>query len=342
VALVASRRAQPRTDNLSAVRHRSRAWRPRIGRTVRPATFDTLIATVPIAVLTFDFDPNVQLFGDLTVRWGSIALVGAIIAALILAGLLARAGGLRPDDVAFVAVGIVPGAVLGARLGYLIVHEQAFASAPDRLLDPSVGGLELGLAVVGGFLTGSYVASLLGPSVGRWLHLAALPVLLVLGAGKLAMVLTGTGQGLPSDAEWATAYLGAGPWGSLVPALPSQPSQAYEGLGTLAVLAILTVAVLLGAFRSRDGRLFFVAIGLWAVIRAIVSTTWRDPVVAAGLNASGLIAVGIAVGCAVALVVLTVRRRGAATDAPAAGPGPAMDALGNPIVWSDPETRQRF
>jgi phosphatidylglycerol:prolipoprotein diacylglycerol transferase len=304
-------------------------------RRARPATFDTLIATVPIAVLTFDFDPNLQLVGDLTVRWGSIALVLVIIAALVAAGLLARAGGLRPDDVAFVAVGIVPGAVVGARLGYLIVHEQTFGSAPERLLDPSVGGLELGLAVVGGFLTGSYVASLLGPSVGRWLHLAALPVLFVLGAGKLTMVLTGTGQGLPSNADWATAYLGPGPWGSLVPALPSNPSQAYEGLATLAVLAILTVAVLLGAFRGRDGRLFFVGIGLWAVVRAVVSTTWRDPVVAAGLNAGGLIAVAIAVGCAVALVILTVRRRGAATDAP-----PANQA--DTVVWPDPETRPRF
>ncbi len=323
-----SRRGEPTADNqpvggptsLGAVR----------------ATFDTLIATVPIAVLTFDFDPNVQLFGDLTVRWGSIALVGAIVAALIVAGLLARAGGLRPDDVAFVAVGIVPGAVVGARLGYLIVHEKTFGSTPERLLDPSVGGLELGLAVVGGFLTGSYVASLLGPSVGRWLHLAALPVLVVLGAGKLTMALTGTGQGLPSDAEWATAYLGPGPWGSLVPALLSHPSQAYEGIATLAVLAILTVAVLLGAFRSCDGRLFFVAIGLWAVVRAVVSTTWRDPVVAGGLTAGGLIGVGIAVGCAVALVVLTVRRRRTAPDSPPADPGEAT------LVWPDPETRPRF
>ena len=83
-------------------------------------------ATVPIAVLTFQFDPFAHLFGDLTVRWGSIALVVVIVAALILAGVLARAGGLRPDDVAFVAVGIVPGAVIGGRIGYFL--------APRRLL----------------------------------------------------------------------------------------------------------------------------------------------------------------------------------------------------------------
>ena len=152
---------------------------------------------MPIAVLTFQFDPFAHLFGDLTVRWGAIALVVVIVAALILAGVLARAGGLRPDDVALVAVGIVPGAVIGGRIGYFLVHAGFYGSAPGQLLDPSIGGLDLGLAVVGGFLTGCYVASLLGASIGRWLHVAAAPVLFALGAGKLTMVLTGSGQGLP-------------------------------------------------------------------------------------------------------------------------------------------------
>jgi phosphatidylglycerol:prolipoprotein diacylglycerol transferase len=262
---------------------------------------------VPIAIVTFQFDPYAHLPADLDVRWAAIALTAVIVAALVLAGLLARAGGLRPDDVAFVAIGIVPGAVIGGRLGYLILHATYYGSTPDVLLDPSVGGLELGLAVVGGFVTGSYVASLLGASVGSWLHLAAAPALFVLGAGKLTMVLSGSGQGMPSLGAWATAYLGPGPWGSLLPALPSDPSQAYEGIATLAILTALTVILMLGAFRQRDGRLFFVSIGLWAVARAAVSTTWRDPVVARGLNAGGLIAVGIAVACGLAVALLTMR-----------------------------------
>jgi phosphatidylglycerol---prolipoprotein diacylglyceryl transferase len=310
-----------------------RSWQHAWG--VRRATFGTLIATVPIAVILFGFDPYVQLFGDLTVRWGALALTAVIVAALVLAGLLARSGGLRPDDVVFIAVGIVPGAVIGGRIGYLLVHAGYFGSDPGQLFDPAVGGMELGLAVVGGFITGSYVAGLLGASVGRWLHVAALPVLLALGAGKLTMVLTGSGQGLPSDADWATAYLGPGPWGSLAPALPSVPSQALEGIATLAILTVLAVALILGAFRRRDGRLFFVAIGLWAVARAAVSTTWRDPVVAGGLNAGGLIAVGIAVGCAIALVILTARRRGSIGDAERPDTRPE-------IAWPDPETRPRF
>lgn len=296
----------------------------------------TLIATVPIAVVTFQFDPYAQLFGDLVVRWGTIALIVVIVTALVLAGLSARSGGLRADDVAFVAVGIVPGAVIGGRLGYLLLHQAYYADAPAQLLDPAIGGLELGLAVVGGFISGAYVASLLGGSLGRWLHLAAAPALFVLGAGKLTMVLTGAGQGVPSGESWATAYLGPGPWGSLLPALPSVPSQAFEGVATLAILAVLTVALIVGAFGRRDGSLFFTAIGLWAVTRALVSTTWRDPAVTGDLNAAGLIAVAIAVTCAVALVLLTVRRHRTAGRAEAAADG------GVEVGWADPASRPRF
>jgi phosphatidylglycerol:prolipoprotein diacylglycerol transferase len=288
---------------------------------------------VPIAVITFTFDPFVQLFGDLSVRWGAIALTVVISVAIVLAGLLARGAGLRADDVVFITVGVVPGAVIGGRVGYLLLHPGFANGELGRLVDPSLGGLELGLAVVGGTLTGSYVAGLLKSApLGRWLHLAAAPALLAIGAGKLTMILTGSGQGVPSDAAWATAYLGPGPWASLVPGLPSVPSQAFEGIATLAILAALTLSLLGGAFRRRDGRLFFAGIGLWAIARAAVSTTWRDQVVAAGLPAGGWIAVAIALGCVLAILVITVQRRRADGD----------EAPQDGLAWPDPETRPRF
>lgn len=308
-----------------------RPGRPRAGV---PA-FDTLIATVPIAVIFFDFDPLATLSGDLAVRWGAIALAVVIATALVLAGVLARAGDLRADDVVFITVGIVPGAVIGGRIGYGLLRASFFESSLGKLFDPSVGGMELGLAVVGGFLTGSYVASLLGAPIGRWLHVAAAPVLFAIGAGKLTMVLTGSGQGVQSDSGLATAYLGPGPWNSLVPALPSVPSQALEGIATLAILTALTIALMLGAFASRDGRLFFVAVGSWAIARALVSTTWRDPVVAAGLGAGGLVAIAIAIGCAIGVTVLTVRRRRSNDEARAA------EARAE-LAWPDPEVRPPF
>ncbi len=185
---------------------------------------------MPIAVIAFDFDPLLRLAEGLVVRWQTVALAAVIATALILAGVIARRDGLRGDDLLFIAVGTVPGAVIGGRIGYVLLHLPYYQANPGAIIDPGLGAMELALGVAGGLLTGSLVASLLGAPLGRWRHLAILPVLFVLGVGKFTMILGGAGQGTPSTAAWATAFLGPGPWGSLAPALPSEPSQAYEAL----------------------------------------------------------------------------------------------------------------
>ena len=263
---------------------------------------------MPTAVIVFNFDPYLHV-GEGVVRWETLGIAAAIFTAIILAALGTRTMGLRADDLLFVVLGIVPGAVIGGRLGYVFLHPEFFTEQPGAILDPSVGSLELSLAVVGGALTGSIVAALLDGDVGRWLHIAALPTLVVLGAGKLAMVLGGTGQGQPWLGDVATAYLGEGPWGSLAPALPSHPSQAYEGIATLVILVALAFMLAIPVIRRPDGRALLIAIGAWAIARSIVSTTWRDPVTVGPLRTEQFICLLIVAGCLVGLAVLIRRDR---------------------------------
>ena len=211
---------------------------------------------MPIASILFEFDPLLRLSDGIVVRWQIVALVAVIVAGLTVGGLIARREGLRADDLLFITVATVPGAVVGGRLGYVLLHLDYYGANTTAIMDPGQGALELGLAVVGGAFSGAYVAALLGAPLGRWMRTAALPLLFVLGAGKLAMVLGGVGQGQPVDLPWATAYAGAGPWGSLAANLPSHPAQAYEGLATLAWLLVLVLALAAGASAARDGRLF--------------------------------------------------------------------------------------
>lgn len=287
---------------------------------------------MPIGVIRFDFDPLLHLADALVVRWQTAALVAIVVAGLVTAGLTARRNGLRADDLLFIAVATVPGAVIGGRLGYLLLHLDYYRAHTEAILDPAQGSLELTLGIVGGTLSGAYVAGLLGAPIGRWLRAVALPLLFVLGAGKLAMVLDGAGQGQPVDLPWATGYLGPGPWGSLAPDLPSHPSQAYEGIAVLTILAFLAVALALGAIEARDSRLFLGSLGAVAVARAIVSLTWRDTPVIAPLNAGTLIAVAVALGCAIAWLLVARRRPGRSVE----------NAAGYEIDWADPEARPRF
>jgi phosphatidylglycerol:prolipoprotein diacylglycerol transferase len=299
-------------------------------------------------MIALNFDPILRL-GDNGVRLETLGLTAAALVALIAAALLAgrtapehhwapvwpagEDGHLRRDDLLFIVLGIVPGAVVGGRLGYLLVHADYYAANQAAILDAGQGSLELGLAVVIGTLTGAYVASLLDAPIARWLHIAAVPALAGLSLGKVAMALGGSGQGAPSYAPWATAYVGPGPWGSLAPWIPAHPAQLYEAATSAIALVLLLVLLALGGFRARDGSAFFVGLGLWAIGRFIVTFTWRDEAILGPLRAGGLIAIGVAVW---ALLGLALARWAAArvryqAHEVAAGP-----------EWPDPATRPPF
>lgn len=272
---------------------------------------DTLTGTVPFATFTFDFDPLLHL-GANGVRLETLGIAGAVLVALVFAALAAgrtpleghhlpapTAGDdthLRRDDLIFIVLGIVPGAVLGGRLGYVLLHLDYYGANRGAILDPSQGSLELGLGVIGGLLTGAYVARLLDAPIGRWFHAATGPVFLAIALGELARVLGGSGQGAPASEGWTTAYAGSGPWGSLAPALPAHPAQVFGALAALVALGAVLAIRAFGGFTSRDGRSFFVALFIWAIGRALVTVTWRDEAVLGPLPMGGALALLIALG----------------------------------------------
>jgi phosphatidylglycerol---prolipoprotein diacylglyceryl transferase len=300
-----------------------------------------------IAVIELDFDPTLGL-GDVGVRWETLALAAVIFLALALAAVIAgrtpldparpaaalavtgraEPNHLRRDDLLFIAVGAIPAAVLGARLGHVLVNFDFYANNPGAILDSAQGSLQLSLGVVGGILGGAAVAVLLGAPLGRWLHAITVPLLAVLALGKLTSVLGGDGQGLPADLPWATAYLGWGPWGSLAPSIPSHPAAAYEALVTGVILIAVVAMDRRGWFRALDGRAFLVALALWAGGRVLVAAVWRDPVVNGPFRADQLLSLAIIAGALLALggmaAVRERRRRG----------GPGVTRLPE---WSDAE-----
>ena len=286
--------------------------------------------------IRLDFDPTAAPFG-LTVRLETLALGGVILVVLLLAALRAGrleqpaapvgaklggpAGRLRRDDLILIGFGILPGAFVGGRLGYGLIHLDYYQAHPAALADPGQGGLALTLAVVFGTVSGLAVARLLAAPIDRWLGVAGLPVLFGLGLGKLATVLGGAGQGSYSDASWATSYAGPGPWESSNPGYPALPSQALEGALVLLAAGIVALLTLLLRFRVRrrrrvvlpplaprrdwsllaGGRGFVAILAVWAAVRFAVAFTWRDARVLGPLGAEQLVLVAV-----MAILVLTL------------------------------------
>jgi phosphatidylglycerol:prolipoprotein diacylglycerol transferase len=268
------------------------------------------------AVITFAFDPLVRI-GDNTVRLETLVLAGILLAAILLvtrigritpmAGPYVPAPTLEPGDLPFLILGIVPGAVLGGRLDYVLVHLDYYVAHPASILDPGQGALGLGLAVPGAIVGAALIARLVDAPLDRWLHASVLPMLFVLAAGKLAGVLAASGQGSPADLPWATAYLGDGPWDSLAAYVPSHPAQVYEAILTIAILVVLGLALRAGAFARRDGSVLLVGLALWAIARGVVVVTWRDATVLGPLRAEQLILLAVVAGCLVTVRSLRTR-----------------------------------
>ena len=324
---------------------------------LRAAAPGTLRAVV--AAIRLDFDPTATLFGLTvrleTLALASTILLVLVMAALgagrtqaradrqaeaeakaeadgdarssHAARLLAVAGPvksaqparLRRDDLLLIAFGAVPGAVVGGRIDYGLTHLDYYLANPYAIFDPAQGGMGLTLAVVFGTIGAMAVARLLAAPIGPWLEVAAGPVLVGLGLGKLAEVLGGSGQGVYSDSSWATSYTRPGIWDSPNPGYPALPSQVVEGALVL-VLAFLIVFVpfLLrlrirrwgsmarpGLAARRDwvdltgGRRFLTLIGLWAVVRMAAAFTWRDAQVLGPLGVEQLLLVAVIVFCLV-------------------------------------------
>jgi phosphatidylglycerol:prolipoprotein diacylglycerol transferase len=285
---------------------------------------------VPIAAIALDFDPVVRL-GDAAIRLQLVAVAAALLVTLLAAAAIARRHGLRLDDVLFIAVGAVPGAVIGGRLGYVLAHVDHFAASPQAIVDPAQGGLALGGAVIGGTTTAALVARLLGAPLGTWLRVAAVPLLGGIILGKLAMLVGGSGLGRPSELPWAVAFTGPGPWGSLAADIPSHPAQVYEAVAALAVL--LLVGLLASSSFPRDGRLFAVAVGGWAVGRFVVGFVWRDSPVIGPFGAEQAMSALIALGAAGVFALYALRRVTPTVAEPDDGAAPE---------WPDPATRPPF
>ena len=127
--------------------------------------------TLPIhPVIELAFDPVAQV-GDWHVRLQTIGLAVVILVMLVVAAQVARTDATQPgprrgrrgpewrpnhlrrDDLLYIAVAALPGAVIGGRIGY-VAHALPYYSAnPGAIFDVGQGGFELSLAVVGGTIT---------------------------------------------------------------------------------------------------------------------------------------------------------------------------------------------
>lgn len=271
--------------------------------------------TALLATVTLDLDPVSEL-GAVQLPLRALLLAAGIALALAWFARRARAvaPGVPTGDIAFIALAAVPGAVVGGRLLHGLAYASAYALEPAALLDLGRGSLSLAGAVIGGALTAGYLCRQLGHRPVAWADAAAIPVLLAIGLGKVAMLLDGSGQGLPWDGRGGVAFGGDGPWAGTDPGIPAYPTQLLEGLWALGgIPVLLLVERRLGrsgrGSRIADGTLALAGVTWWLAGRAALAVWWRDERVLGPWGTEGVAAV-VLLGISVALLIRRTRGGG--------------------------------
>lgn len=227
----------------------------------------------------------------------SASLLLACVGALLLTIWRARREKLNPETVVELAVWLMSGGFIGARLLYLVSHPQTVHGLLD-VFKVWQGGIVFYGCIIGG-LIGSCLYWVKHPFPFRPMADAVAPSL-VLGSaiGRVGCFLNGCCFGAVSHVPWAVSYpVGSLPWArhvkaGLIPitalhSLPLHPTQLYSALDALLILALLTAYY---PRRRRDGEVMALLMLTYPVARFLTEALRSDePAVLAGLSMSQII-----------------------------------------------------
>lgn len=257
-------------------------------------------------MFTISIDPIIINIGHFALRWYSLILLTAITVGIWLTACEAERRGFRKEDIYDISIWIVIGGLVGARFFHVLDHwSDKFAANPIRALYIWEGGLAIWGAIVGGLITGAFIAWRRGWRFPKLLDAAAPGLVLAQAIGRIACVITGDAMGKPTNGPFGFAYTSSN---AMVPQLGVYytPMPVYELVVNLGIFAVLW------GLRKRNwpnGRLFLVYLTLYSLERFFLAFTSSYRIIAFGLTQSQIVAVfGFVVG--LALLAWMPRRLG--------------------------------
>ena len=250
-------------------------------------------------------------FGPLSIRWYGILMALAMAIGLWLAYRDAKRRGLDPESFLKAAELGLLGALVGARLYYVLFNLDYYTQFPRKIIAVWEGGLAIHGGIIGGLLVGGGYAWLRRLPVRQFLDVAAPSLVLGQAIGRWGNFFNEEAFGAPTDLPWKL-YISP-------PHRPPgfsqfdffHPTFLYESLWDLAVFIVL-VMWLRRRLQRQPGGLFFAYVGLYSVGRFIIESVRLDSFWLGPFRVAQLASV---LGVAVAIAGLAwTRKRAAARD----------------------------
>lgn len=230
--------------------------------------------------------PVLIQFGSITLYTYGLFVGLGFLAAVTFASHRAKRYGIVQEEMADLFFLILISSVLGARILYIIVNFDEFASDPISVFKIWNGGLVFYGGFIGALVTAFLFVQKKGLPLGKTADIIAPAIALGHAIGRIGCFFAGCCYGQQCDLPWAVTFKDPQ---SLAPLnVHLHPTQLYEALSNMVLFAtLLFVDRWLSSDKkgegdgvkspSKDGAIFWLYIFLYGLFRSIIETFRGDP-----------------------------------------------------------------
>jgi phosphatidylglycerol:prolipoprotein diacylglycerol transferase len=249
-----------------------------------------MIAT--LLSIDIGIDPTILNEGGVEITWHGLFTAIGVVMGVAVATYFARKAGYKEDQIYNVALALVIGGIIGARLLYVIENWSDFENDLGNIFEVNTGGISIYGALIGGTI-GAWIYAMLSRvrNIPKGADIAAIGGILGMAVGRIGDIVNGEHFSKTTDLPWGVVYTHKDS-PSVLQAVqqPQHPAVGYELLGDLVIFALL---IFIYTRVARSGITFFAWVFLYGALRFAVSfLRLDDTVLGTGLRTAQLIGIG--------------------------------------------------
>ncbi|MFI5236421.1 MAG: prolipoprotein diacylglyceryl transferase [Ignavibacteriales bacterium] len=210
-----------------------------------------------VAFIEWNVSPEIFHFGAVSVRWYGLLFALAFVAGYFIMNKIFKKEGRQKTDLEQLAVYMIFGTVVGARLGHCLFYNPTYyLSNPIEILQVWEGGLASHGAAIGIILS-LYLFARKKKNYDLLWILDRIVIVVALGGSfiRLGNLFNSEIIGLPTQLSWAFIF-------TAVDDVPRHPAQLYESIAYLFIFLFLLLAYSKNNLKNKNGFLF----GLFLVL----------------------------------------------------------------------------